>query len=157
MPLLCSPASIITTLHSIDDTAGGTFNRRFDVIFSEDCRDADGRLKNTRRGDPGIQCVISYLESIHWESAGIALDLPGIKLTRVVDELERLWYVLLAPGVSPLTPLRSKSSVSGRGAKQPVAASGPSGDTDNHEPKATNAAADPKSRGPEWETCMDSR
>ncbi|KAJ7107579.1 hypothetical protein C8R44DRAFT_744751 [Mycena epipterygia] len=81
---------VITKVHGIDDTIAGTFNRRFDILFGEDCRDADGRLKNIARGDFGMNCVIEYLESIHWESAGIPLDLAGNKLTRVVVELEHL-------------------------------------------------------------------
>ncbi|KAJ7859523.1 NADH:flavin oxidoreductase/NADH oxidase [Mycena olivaceomarginata] len=65
---------VITTVQGIDDSVCGTFNRRFDILFGEDCRDADGRLKNVRRGDAGMPCVIDYLESIHWESADV--DIP---------------------------------------------------------------------------------
>ncbi|KAJ6590803.1 hypothetical protein B0H10DRAFT_2233497 [Mycena sp. CBHHK59/15] len=34
--------------------------------------------------------VINYLKSIHWESADIPLDLVGIKLKCIADELEHL-------------------------------------------------------------------
>ncbi|KAJ6605867.1 hypothetical protein B0H10DRAFT_2440103 [Mycena sp. CBHHK59/15] len=37
-----------------------------------------------------MTCVVKYLESIHWESSGISLDLAEGKLTRIVAELERL-------------------------------------------------------------------
>ncbi|KAJ7710719.1 hypothetical protein B0H17DRAFT_5085 [Mycena rosella] len=81
---------VITTVHGIDDTVARTFNRRFDVLFGEDCRDSDGRLENIRRGDDGMKCVVTYLQSIHWESAGVPVDLAQQKLTRVIDELQYL-------------------------------------------------------------------
>ncbi|KAF7343933.1 hypothetical protein MVEN_01682000 [Mycena venus] len=37
-----------------------------------------------------MECVVAYLQSIHWESAGGPLDLAELKLTRVADELEHL-------------------------------------------------------------------
>ncbi|KAJ7339904.1 hypothetical protein DFH08DRAFT_247702 [Mycena albidolilacea] len=54
---------VITTVHGIDESVRGTFNRRFDILFGADCRTPDGRLKNIRRGDFGMGCVIDYLES----------------------------------------------------------------------------------------------
>ncbi|KAJ7860110.1 hypothetical protein B0H14DRAFT_3863890 [Mycena olivaceomarginata] len=81
---------VITTVHGIDESVCGTFNRRFDILFGADCRTPDGRLKNIRRGDFGMGCAIDYLESIHWESADIPLDLAEVKLTRIVHELEYL-------------------------------------------------------------------
>jgi hypothetical protein len=32
------------------DTPHETFNRRFDAMFAEDCRDSDGRLHHVRQG-----------------------------------------------------------------------------------------------------------
>jgi hypothetical protein len=50
---------IITKAHGIENTIGGTFIRRFDILFGNDRRDANGRLKNIRRGDRGMDCVIA--------------------------------------------------------------------------------------------------
>lgn len=86
---------IITIVHGIEGTVAGTFNRRFDLLFAEDCRNAEGRL-NVRGGEEGMECVVAYLQSIHLESAGVPLDLAELKLTRVADELEHLWYVPFA-------------------------------------------------------------
>ncbi|KAJ7918849.1 hypothetical protein B0H13DRAFT_2320945 [Mycena leptocephala] len=63
---------IITRIEHPDGTVAATFNRRFDILFSEDTRVSDGRLKNIRRGNFGVGCVVEYLESIHWELAKIA-------------------------------------------------------------------------------------
>ncbi|KAJ7692525.1 hypothetical protein B0H17DRAFT_1133006 [Mycena rosella] len=81
---------VITTVNGIEGTIAGTFNRRFDILFGKDCRGGDGRLKNIRRGGLGMTCVVDYLESIHWASAGLPLELAQIKLQRVVAELEHL-------------------------------------------------------------------
>ncbi|KAF7328569.1 Dimer-Tnp-hAT domain-containing protein [Mycena venus] len=81
---------IITRLEHPDGTVAATFNRRFDILFGEDTRGSDGRLKNIRRGDFGMGCVVEYLNSIHWESARIPFDLTEPKLTRVANELEHL-------------------------------------------------------------------
>ncbi|KAJ6599829.1 hypothetical protein DFH09DRAFT_1271440 [Mycena vulgaris] len=55
-------------------TVASTFNRRVDILFGEHVRDSDGRLTYVRRGNLGMDCVVKYLESIHWESAKISLD-----------------------------------------------------------------------------------
>ncbi|KAJ7312535.1 hypothetical protein DFH08DRAFT_896633 [Mycena albidolilacea] len=81
---------VITRVEHPDGTVAATFNRRLDILFGEDTRSSDGRLKNIRRGDYGMGCVVEYLESIHWESAVIPFDLTEPKLTRVADELEYL-------------------------------------------------------------------
>ncbi|KAJ7702785.1 hypothetical protein B0H17DRAFT_1127725 [Mycena rosella] len=57
---------VITTVNGIEGTIAGTFNRCFDILFGEDCRGGDGRLKNIRRGALGMTCMVDYLESIHW-------------------------------------------------------------------------------------------
>ncbi|KAK6997236.1 hypothetical protein R3P38DRAFT_2382584, partial [Favolaschia claudopus] len=41
---------VTSQVHGIDDTVSGTFNRRFDILFGEDTRDNNGRLKYMRRG-----------------------------------------------------------------------------------------------------------
>jgi len=46
------------------DTPHETFNRRFDAMFAEDCRDSDGRLHHVRQGKLGMGLVVSYLLKI---------------------------------------------------------------------------------------------
>src|SRR5260221_1033134 len=43
------------------DSPHETFNRRFDVLFGEDCRDEDGRLHHIRQGKLGMGFVVMYL------------------------------------------------------------------------------------------------
>jgi hypothetical protein len=74
------------------DTAHETFNRRFDALFGEDCRDASGRLLHIRRGKLGLGLVTSYLSKIDW-AHGFPLDLVEIKLQRLLTELKELQYV----------------------------------------------------------------
>ncbi|KAF8187691.1 hypothetical protein K438DRAFT_2150894 [Mycena galopus ATCC 62051] len=45
---------IITKVEHPDGTVAATFNRRFDILFGEDTRGSDGRLKNIRCGDFGM-------------------------------------------------------------------------------------------------------
>ncbi|KAJ7919968.1 hypothetical protein B0H13DRAFT_2319892 [Mycena leptocephala] len=75
----------IFELEGEDSTVASTFNRRVDILFGEHVRDSDGRLKYVRRGNLGMDCVVKYLESIHWESAKIPLDLAQGKLARIAD------------------------------------------------------------------------
>ena len=70
------------------DTPHETFNRRFDAMFAEDCRDSDGRLHYVRQGKMGMGLVVSYLAKINW--AGFPLDLVELKLQRLVTELKIL-------------------------------------------------------------------
>ncbi|KAJ7189247.1 hypothetical protein C8R46DRAFT_36579 [Mycena filopes] len=124
---------IITTLPSLDDTLAGEFNRRFDNLFGEDCRDADGRLQNIRRGVEGMDCVVAYLESIHWKTADIPLDLAQNKLQRLADALALL----------------CASDTTAAAAKRPAAAP--------KKPQATSPADGSVAggRGEAWETMMD--
>ncbi|KAJ6522529.1 hypothetical protein DFH09DRAFT_1097114 [Mycena vulgaris] len=137
---------VITTIHGIDNSVRGTFNRRFDILFGEDCRDDDGRLKNIRRGDVEMPCVLNYLESIHWESAEIPLDLAGIKLKRIVDELE----LLCTENAPPATTQGKKNQPRNTTDEQPAAAS--------HEPEDQPLDAPEEglpSKGPGWDRMMD--
>jgi hypothetical protein len=74
------------------DTPHETFNWRFDALFTEDCRDSDGRLCHVRQGKLGMGLVILYLSKINWN--GFPLDLVELKLRRLVTELKYLQYVL---------------------------------------------------------------
>ncbi|KAJ7736085.1 hypothetical protein B0H16DRAFT_1466791 [Mycena metata] len=80
----------IFELEGKDGTVASTFNRRVDILFGEHVRDSDGRLKYVRRGNLGTDCVVTYFESIHWESSKIPLDLAQGKLARIADELDYL-------------------------------------------------------------------
>ena len=63
-----------------------TFNKRFDALFAEDCRDAEGHLPHIRQGKSGMGLVGAYLKKVDW-SQGFPLDLVAIKLRRLVAEL----------------------------------------------------------------------
>ncbi|KAF8187082.1 hypothetical protein K438DRAFT_2019749 [Mycena galopus ATCC 62051] len=80
----------IFELEGEDGTVASTFNCRVNILFGEHVRDSDGRLKYMRRGNLGMDCVVKYLESIHWESTKILLDLAQGKLVRITDELDYL-------------------------------------------------------------------
>lgn len=82
--------SVLNTNES--DTPHETFNRRFDALFAEDCRDAHGRLQHIRQGKFGMGLVVSYLSKINW-TTGFPLDLVELKLQRLVAELKILQYV----------------------------------------------------------------
>jgi hypothetical protein len=66
-----------------------TFNRRFDALFGEDCRDSNGRLHYVRQGKFGMGVIVSYLSKVNW-AVGFPLDLVEIKLQRLVTELKLL-------------------------------------------------------------------
>ncbi|KAJ7820837.1 hypothetical protein B0H14DRAFT_3472018 [Mycena olivaceomarginata] len=64
------------------------FNRGMDVLFGEDCRNADGRLHHVRRGASGMTLIVKYLEQVEWSA--MACDIATIKLDRIIAELEFL-------------------------------------------------------------------
>jgi hypothetical protein len=74
------------------DTPHETFNRRFDALFAEDCRDSNGRLHHVRQGKLGMGLIVSYLSKINW-ALGFPLDLVELKLQRLVAELKHFQYV----------------------------------------------------------------
>lgn len=82
------------------ETPHETFNKRFDAMFGEDCRDLHGRLHHVRRGKLGIGLVCSYLTNLDWTD--IPLDLAEIKLRRLLVELKQLQCVS-NPFLSPYT------------------------------------------------------
>ena len=71
------------------ETAHETFNKRFDALFAEDCRDSTGRLHHIRRGKLGMGLVCSYLSQVDWDD-GFPFDLVEIKLKRLAGELNIL-------------------------------------------------------------------
>jgi hypothetical protein len=70
------------------DTPHETFNRRFDVLFGEDCHDSHGRLLHVRQGKLGMSLVVFYLSKIDWTN--FPLDIVELKLRRLVAELQHL-------------------------------------------------------------------
>jgi hypothetical protein len=73
------------------DTPHETFNRRFDALFGEDCRDSHGRLHHVRQGKLGMGLIVSYLSKINWTD--FPLDLVELKLRRLITELQHLQCV----------------------------------------------------------------
>jgi hypothetical protein len=83
---------IWTVMNSDDgETPHETFNKRFDAMFGEDCRDLQGRLHHVRRGKLGMGLVCSYLTKLDWTD--FPLDLAEIKLRRLLVELKQLQCV----------------------------------------------------------------
>ena len=92
---------IWTVMNSVEcDTPHETFNRRFDALFAEDCRDSDGRLHYICQGKFGMGLVVSYLSKINW-AAGFPLDIVELKLQRLVKELRVIQYVRRLSYLSP--------------------------------------------------------
>ena len=81
-------------MHSEEgETAQETFNRCFDAMFGEDCRDTAGHLQHVHRGKLGLVNVCAYLSKIDWAD-NFPLDIVEIKLQRLVAELQHHQYVL---------------------------------------------------------------
>jgi hypothetical protein len=81
---------IWSVMHATEgETAHETFNKRFDALFAEDCRNSDGRLLHIRQGKFGLGLICSYLAKINW-AADFPLDLVEIKLLRLITELRYL-------------------------------------------------------------------
>lgn len=74
------------------DSPHETFNRRFDALFGEDCRDSHGRLHHVRQGKLGMGLVVSSLSKVDWTN--FPLDLVELKLQRLIAELQHLQCVL---------------------------------------------------------------
>ena len=65
-----------------------TFNKWFDAVFGEDCRDANTKkLHLIRRGANGMELVSGYLESLNLTDPELPLDLMLEKLARLNNEL----------------------------------------------------------------------
>ncbi|TFY51404.1 hypothetical protein EVJ58_g10588 [Rhodofomes roseus] len=68
-----------------------TFNRRFDALFGEDCRDHNGRLQHIRRGRAGMMLVTTYLTRIiDKDDVKKQAAIVALKLERIKTELEYL-------------------------------------------------------------------
>ncbi|KAF8144959.1 hypothetical protein K438DRAFT_568969 [Mycena galopus ATCC 62051] len=70
------------TLPGEDGKAASTFNRRMDVLFGEDVRDAAGRLKYVAAGKYGMHAVVKYLKTVPWAELEYTIVQP--KLDRII-------------------------------------------------------------------------
>lgn len=81
---------------TISTVSGGdaweTFNRRFDILFGEDCRNTDGHFSHLRRGKYGLDMVVSYLKELllSAQAERLPYDLMHIKIHRLVEETKSL-------------------------------------------------------------------
>jgi hypothetical protein len=83
---------IYVVMHTQEgDTPFETFNKRFDTLFGQDCRNSDGRLHHIRQGKNGMGIICAYLNTIDW-TRNFPLDLAEIKLLRLKTELTHLRY-----------------------------------------------------------------
>ena len=65
-----------------------TFNKRFNAMFGEDCRDLHGCLHHVCHGKLEMGLVCSYLTNLDWTD--LPLDLAEIKLQHLLVELKQL-------------------------------------------------------------------
>jgi hypothetical protein len=84
--------TVMNAARAEGDTAHETFNRRFDAMFGEDCRNSVGHLQYICRGKHGLGLVCSYLSNIDWTD-NFPLDIVEIKLQQLQAELKQLWYI----------------------------------------------------------------
>jgi hypothetical protein len=63
-----------------------TFNKRFDGLFAEDCRDGQGQLHHICRGEFGMDMVVQYLSTLDINL--LPLDLVAKNLDWLEAELE---------------------------------------------------------------------
>ncbi|KAI4293674.1 hypothetical protein K525DRAFT_214351 [Schizophyllum commune Loenen D] len=81
------------------ESAWATFNKRFDALYGEECRDADGKLKNIERGKYGLDGVCKYLD-IAVQQGSMPYDLMSIKLERLKLAMQVIWCVAaIAPSL----------------------------------------------------------
>ncbi|TFY51128.1 hypothetical protein EVJ58_g10725 [Rhodofomes roseus] len=75
-----------------EESAWATFNRRFDILFGEDCRDLNGRLHYVRRGRHGMAKVASYLSRVIMNEDTLKgfYGPAAVKLERLRTELKFL-------------------------------------------------------------------
>ena len=95
VPKATTKDKIWCVMHAVECQDGfETFNKRFDALFGEDCRDSEGRLEHIRAGKSGMGLISAYLKKIDW-SQGYPLDLVKIKLDRLSTELRFIVYVYI--------------------------------------------------------------
>jgi hypothetical protein len=94
IPLATHNDKIYHVLSTVNgETPWATFNRRFDILFGNDCQDENGHLHFLQRSKYGIDTVCNYLKNSSWDDC--PLDLVHVKLTHVVEEIIYLVYVTI--------------------------------------------------------------
>ena len=84
VPLATDEDRIFAVMSSPEgESTWHTFNKRFDALFGEDCRDSTGQLHHIRRGRLGMDKVCDYLGTL--DVGSVPLDLATIKLVRLRD------------------------------------------------------------------------
>jgi hypothetical protein len=86
VPLATDEDRIFAVMNSAEgESTWHTFNKRFDALFGEDCRDSTGQLHHIRRGHLGMDKVCDYLRAL--DVGSVPLDLATIKLLCLRDGL----------------------------------------------------------------------
>jgi len=96
VPLATANDHINTVFKNIPSEASEAwevFNHRFDALFGQDTRDAEGRLKNVRCGPLGMDQVLGYLQFVTNQD-GILWTPAKPKIKRLVSEVEYLMFVV---------------------------------------------------------------
>lgn len=92
IPLATKDDKIFEVMGSPEgESAWQTFNKRFDALFAEDCRDQHGRLHHIRRGKLGMDNICRYLAKL--DLMAMPQDLVSLKLNRLHEEIVHLMYV----------------------------------------------------------------
>jgi len=65
------------------------FNRRMDVLFGNELRDSNGRLRHVKRGTLGIDLVLEYFDDAASKGT-LNWDLAAIKIDRLITEFQIL-------------------------------------------------------------------
>lgn len=90
LPIASKTGKIFTTLQNVEgETPYHTFNRRFDILYGDDCRDPSGRLTYLECGKFGLGAVYQYLVDLDFyeESFRPMLELVMLKLQRVIEAM----------------------------------------------------------------------
>ncbi|KAH9911493.1 uncharacterized protein B0H18DRAFT_962180 [Fomitopsis serialis] len=140
---------IYDVMTNIDgESAWATFNRRFDILFGEDCRDENGRLHHVRRGRHGMNKVTSYLTRIIVNENSLkGFYAPAaVKLNRLKAELEILCSNsdggTVEAGLGAVETTQSPSASNSVGSRAKKATAGAAG----HAQPASSTAAKPKKK-----------
>ena len=92
VPLAVQADSIYTVMISPEgESWWQTINKRFDVLFGEDCHNANGRLLHIHHGPLRMDLVCSYLREI--DITWMPIDIMSLKVLRLYEELKYLTWV----------------------------------------------------------------
>ena len=103
VPIAKKTDKLYRTLTTISgESTWATFNRRMDILYGEDCRDASGRLHNIRRGAYGLGALCTFLTEfiVLSDDGALPYDLVKVKLDRLLKELVYLTSKYATPLVN---------------------------------------------------------